>query len=146
MGSSPERYIHSSSQPYRWLTERSYPDGPALRATALMQYAGWLLENGNSTYVEKSLWPIIRLDLDYVAANWRQSTSVGSILSGCRANETCTRFDLWEEINSTSFFTTAVQHRSLREGSSLASILERHVESDAYTAKRRGTLGGGSRG
>ena len=41
-----------------------------------MQYAGWLLENGNSTYVEKSLWPIIRLDLDYVAANWRQSTSV----------------------------------------------------------------------
>ena len=54
----------------------SYLDGPALRATALMQYAGWLLENGNSTYVEKSLWPIIRLDLDYVAANWRQSTSV----------------------------------------------------------------------
>jgi hypothetical protein len=30
------------------------------------------------------------------------------------------RFDLWEEIGSSSFFTTAVQHRSLREGASLA--------------------------
>lgn len=102
---------------------RPQRDGPALRATALMQYAGWLLENGNGTYVEKSLWPIIRLDLDYVAANWRQST-----------------FDLWEEINSTSFFTTAVQHRSLREGSSLAFKLERHAESRVYDTQANGVL------
>ena len=33
------------------------------------------------------------------------------------------RFDLWEEIHSSSFFTTAVQHRSLREGASLANHL-----------------------
>lgn len=33
------------------------------------------------------------------------------------------RFDLWEEIHSSSFFTTAVQHRSLREGASLANRL-----------------------
>ena len=33
------------------------------------------------------------------------------------------RYDLWEEINSSSFFTTAVQHRSLREGASLANRL-----------------------
>ncbi|KAF8271977.1 Six-hairpin glycosidase-like protein [Lactarius quietus] len=99
------------------------PNGPALRATALIQYAGWLLKNGNLTYVEKSLWPIIRLDLDYVAANWRQST-----------------FDLWEEINSTSFFTTAVQHRSLREGSSLASRLERLAESRDYDIQADGVL------
>lgn len=34
------------------------------------------------------------------------------------------RFDLWEEINSSSFFTTAVQHRALREGYALASTLD----------------------
>jgi glucoamylase len=105
-----------------------------------MQYAGWLLENGNGTYVEKSLWPIIRLDLDYVAANWRQSTSVSSIIPWCRANEPCLRFDLWEEINSTSFFTTAVQHRSLREGSSLAFKLERYAESRVYDTQANGVL------
>lgn len=33
------------------------------------------------------------------------------------------RFDLWEEVDSSSFFTTAVQHRSLREGSALATKL-----------------------
>jgi len=82
-----------------------------------------LLMNGNSTYVEKSLWPIIRLDLDYVAANWRQST-----------------FDLWEEINSTSFFTTAVQHRSLREGSELAFRLERYAEGRDYDTQADGVL------
>lgn len=105
-----------------------------------MQYAGWLLENENTTYVEKSLWPIIRLDLDYVAANWRQSTSVSSIAPWYQANEQCFRFDLWEEINSSSFFTTAVQHRSLREGSSLASKLQRHDESRVYNTQADGIL------
>ena len=33
---------------------------------------------------------------------------------------TCS-FDLWEEIHSSSFFTTAVQHRALREGAALAA-------------------------
>jgi glucoamylase len=32
-------------------------------------------------------------------------------------------FDLWEEVSSSSFFTTAVQHRSLREGAALATAL-----------------------
>jgi glucoamylase len=32
-------------------------------------------------------------------------------------------FDLWEEIDSSSFFTTAVQHRALREGIALAQEL-----------------------
>lgn len=33
------------------------------------------------------------------------------------------RFDLWEEVSSSSFFTTAVQHRALREGSTLATAI-----------------------
>lgn len=30
-------------------------------------------------------------------------------------------FDLWEEISSSSFFTTAAQHKALREGAALAA-------------------------
>lgn len=45
-------------------------DGPALRATAMMQYAEWPHKTGNSTCVEKVLWPIIRLDFDYMSTNF----------------------------------------------------------------------------
>jgi glucoamylase len=79
-------------------------DGPALRSTALITYANWLLDHNNASYVNESLWPIINLDLNYVSTYWNQST-----------------FDLWEEISSSSFFTTAVQHRSLRQGAALAT-------------------------
>jgi hypothetical protein len=51
-------------------------DGPALRATALITYADWLLADGNITFVTNTLWPIIKLDLDYVATWWNQSTCV----------------------------------------------------------------------
>ena len=52
-------------------------DGPALRSTAIITYADWLLANGNGTsYVQNTLWPIIKLDLDYVENNWNQSTYV----------------------------------------------------------------------
>ncbi|KAI0270013.1 glucoamylase [Gloeopeniophorella convolvens] len=83
---------------------RPQRDGPALRSTALITYANWLLDNNNSTFVSNTLWPVIKLDLDYVATFWNQTT-----------------FDLWEEVDSSSFFTTAVQHRALREGSALAT-------------------------
>ncbi|EGN98505.1 glycoside hydrolase family 15 protein [Serpula lacrymans var. lacrymans S7.3] len=85
---------------------RPQRDGPALRSTALITYANWLLANNNASYVSNTLWPIIKLDLDYVSNNWNQST-----------------FDLWEEIDSSSFFTTAVQHMSLRQGSTLATAI-----------------------
>ncbi|KAJ7451616.1 glucoamylase [Mycena latifolia] len=78
-------------------------DGPALRATAMIAYANWLLKNTTESNVVTNLWPTIKLDLDYVAANWNQ-----------------TEFDLWEEVSSSSF-TTVVQHRSLREGAALAT-------------------------
>ncbi|KAL0577741.1 glycoside hydrolase 15 protein [Marasmius crinis-equi] len=83
---------------------RPQRDGPALRSTALITYANWLIGNNNQTYVTNTLWPIIQRDLDYVASNWNQTT-----------------FDLWEEVSSSSFFTTAVQHRSLRQGAALAT-------------------------
>ncbi|TFY50912.1 hypothetical protein EVJ58_g10834 [Rhodofomes roseus] len=85
---------------------RPQRDGPALRATAILTYATHLWNSGNTTYVTNTLWPIIELDLNYVADNWNQST-----------------FDLWEEVESSSFFTTAVQHRSLREGIIFANLI-----------------------
>ncbi len=47
--------------------------------------------------------------------------------------ESIHRFDLWEEIGSSSFFTTAVQHRSLREGAGLADRIGQ--SSSAYTTE-----------
>ncbi|PBK97372.1 glucoamylase [Armillaria gallica] len=85
---------------------RPQRDGPALRSTALITYANWLIANGNASYVSSTLWPVIKLDLGYVVSFWNQ-----------------TGFDLWEEVSSSSFFTTAVQHRSLREGAALATAL-----------------------
>ena len=34
-----------------------------------------------------------------------------------------TGFDLWEEVNGSSFFTIAVQHRALVEGAQLAALI-----------------------
>lgn len=85
---------------------RPQRDGPALRAIALITYANWLVRNGYSSTASDLVWPIIRNDLSYVAQYWNQ-----------------TGFDLWEEVQGSSFFTTASQHRALVEGAALASSL-----------------------
>ncbi|KAK7028135.1 glycoside hydrolase 15 protein [Paramarasmius palmivorus] len=85
---------------------RPQGDGPALRATALITYGNWLISAGRTGHVREYLLPAITNDLEYVADHWNQST-----------------FDLWEEVQSSSFFTIAVQHRALREGVSFAHRL-----------------------
>lgn len=85
---------------------RPQRDGPALRAIALITYANWLVTNGYSSTASDLVWPIIRNDLSYVAQYWNQ-----------------TGFDLWEEVQGSSFFTTAAQHRALVQGAALASSL-----------------------
>ncbi|KIP06693.1 carbohydrate-binding module family 20 protein [Phlebiopsis gigantea 11061_1 CR5-6] len=102
---------------------RPQRDGPALRSTAIINYANWLIANGNSSWVTKNLWPIIKLDLDYVSSNWNQTT-----------------FDLWEEVSSSSFFTTAVQHRSLREGAALATAIGQTSVVSGYTTQANNLL------
>ncbi|KAJ7143544.1 glucoamylase, partial [Mycena crocata] len=102
---------------------RPQRDGPALRATAMIEYANWLLKNTSVSNVVTNLWPIIKLDLDYVAADWNQTT-----------------FDLWEEVSSSSFFTTAVQHRSLREGAALATALGQTSVVSNYNTQAANTL------
>ena len=76
------------------------------RATAMIGYAQWLITNGYSSTASSMLWPIISNDLSYIGQYWNQ-----------------TGFDLWEEVNGSSFFTIAVQHRALIEGAALASAL-----------------------
>jgi glucoamylase len=102
---------------------RPQRDSPALRSTTLIKYANWLLANGNTSYVTSTLWPAIKLDLDYVSSNWNQST-----------------FDLWEEVNSSSFFTTAVQHRALREGAALATSIGETSVVSGYTTQASNLL------
>ncbi|RAL14878.1 putative glucan 1,4-alpha-glucosidase [Aspergillus homomorphus CBS 101889] len=82
---------------------RPQRDGPALRATALITFGNWLINNGYSTEATNIVWPIVRNDLSYVAQYWNQ-----------------TGYDLWEEVSGSSFFTVAVSHRALVEGSTFA--------------------------
>ncbi|KAK8190055.1 Six-hairpin glycosidase-like protein [Phyllosticta capitalensis] len=83
---------------------RPQRDGPALRATAMIAFGRWLIDNGYTNTATSIVWPIVRNDLYYVAQYWNQ-----------------TGYDLWEEVSGSSFFTIAAQHRALVEGSSFAS-------------------------
>jgi glucoamylase len=85
---------------------RPQRDGPALRATALTIYANYLVANGGSAQATNTVWPVIAKDLEYVVRYWNQ-----------------TGFDLWEEINGSSFFTLSASHRALVEGAALAAKL-----------------------
>lgn len=83
---------------------RPQRDGPPLRATALIAYSKYLIRTGQTSIVSQLVWPIIRNDLSYTAEFWNE-----------------TGFDLWEEVNGSSFFTIAASHRALIEGSALAT-------------------------
>ena len=48
-----------------------------------MTYATYLYNSGNTTYVTDTLWPIIELDLNYVAEYWNESTSVFPLPGQC---------------------------------------------------------------
>ncbi|KDR82587.1 hypothetical protein GALMADRAFT_275746 [Galerina marginata CBS 339.88] len=102
---------------------RPQRDGPALRATALITYANWLIANSNTSYVTSILWPILKLDLDYVASSWN-----------------FTGFDLWEEVSSSSYFTSAVQHRALREGATLATKIGQTSVVSGYATQANNVL------
>ncbi|KAM0322023.1 hypothetical protein ACHAQA_009766 [Verticillium albo-atrum] len=85
---------------------RPQRDGPPLRAIALIKYAKWLIANGYTSTANTVVWPVIKNDLAYVTQYWTQ-----------------TGFDLWEEVQGSSFFTVAASHRSLVEGIALAQLL-----------------------
>lgn len=83
----------------------------------MIAYSRYLISKGQNASVANIVWPIVSNDLSYVTANWNQ-----------------TGFDLWEEVNSSSFFTTASQYRALVEGSALAAQIGKtcpHCDSQA---------------
>ncbi|KAF2870414.1 glucoamylase [Massariosphaeria phaeospora] len=94
-----EPKFNPNNTAYYGVWGRPQRDGPALRATVLIAYGRWLLENNYKSAAADIVWPIVRNDLEYTAQYWNQ-----------------TGFDLWEETQGASFFTTAVQHRALVEG------------------------------
>lgn len=49
---------------------RPQRDGLALRATALITYAKWLVYNGYNSTAVSLVWPVIQNDLSYVAQYW----------------------------------------------------------------------------
>ncbi|KAF8325181.1 glucoamylase [Cantharellus anzutake] len=102
---------------------RPQRDGPALRATALINFANYLISNGNTSYPADTIWPMVQLDLDYVAGTWNE-----------------TGFDLWEEVNGSSFFTIAVQHRALREGTTFAAKQGDSTRASTYTIQAANLL------
>ncbi|KAJ3509159.1 hypothetical protein NLJ89_g5372 [Agrocybe chaxingu] len=122
-GGLGEPKFHINLAPYTGGWGRPQRDGPALRATALTTYANWLIQNSNTSFVTSNVWPVLKLDLDYVASNWNQ-----------------TGFDLWEEVSSSSYFTTAAQHRALREGAALASAIGQTSVVSGYTTQADNTL------
>lgn len=86
---------------------RPQRDGPALRAIALIGYAKWLIANDYKSTVSDIVWPIVRNDLNYVAQYWNN-----------------TGFDLWEEVNGSSFFTIINQYRGERRPQRLCRIIQ----------------------
>lgn len=98
---------------------RPQRDGPPLRAIALMTYARWLINNGYASTAKDIVWPVIKNDLTYTAQYWNQ-----------------TGFDLWEEVQGSSFFTTTSSHRALVEGAALAQTLGTTCPSCAAAAPR----------
>ncbi|KAJ6035928.1 hypothetical protein N7540_000207 [Penicillium herquei] len=85
---------------------RPQRDGPALRAIALINFGEWLNDNGYETYAAEIIWPIVRNDLSYVTQYWNE-----------------TGYDLWEEVDGSSFFTIINQHRALVQGSTFATAV-----------------------
>jgi glucoamylase len=93
--------------PYTGAWGRPQRDGPPLRAIALISYGKWLVANGYSETASQIIWPIVQNDLNYVSQYWNN-----------------TGFDLWEEVNGSSFFTIASSYRALVEGSSFAQAID----------------------
>ncbi|KAF2733382.1 1, 4-alpha-D-glucan glucohydrolase [Polyplosphaeria fusca] len=118
----PKFYVNETRFNGDW--GRPQRDGPALRATALITYARWLLSTGDAddaSEAKDKIWPVVQTDLNYVAQYWSEKT-----------------FDLWEEVLGSSFFTTAAQHRALVEGAALGKKLGHKV--DAYESQTPNVL------
>ncbi|KAI1917658.1 glycoside hydrolase 15 protein [Ophidiomyces ophidiicola] len=100
----PKYHVDKTAFTGNW--GRPQADGPPLRATAMISYAKWLVDNGHTSTAKSIVWPVIQNDLSYTSQFWNT-----------------TGFDLWEEVRGSSFFTAIAQYRALVEGVNLARRL-----------------------
>ena len=105
----PKFHVNVTSFTGPW--GRPQRDGPALRALALIDYGNYLIGQGKLSKVQENIWPLVHNDLSYVGQYWNQ-----------------TGFDLWEEVDASSFFTTASQYKSLVQGDVFATALGHKCE------------------
>lgn len=66
----PKFNVDSSAFTEEW--GRPQRDGPALRATAAIGYARYLLEKGDTDSVTEIIWPVVNNDLSYVSEYWAE--------------------------------------------------------------------------
>ncbi|QRV81394.1 glycoside hydrolase family 15 protein [Ceratobasidium sp. AG-Ba] len=104
---------------------RPQHDNAALRASTMLDFANGLLTRKGAKgydYVVNTIWPIVKLDLDYVAYHWN-----------------VTGFNLWEEARS-CHFTLAAQIRGLKQGATLARSLGQYSSHEFWTTQAENAL------
>lgn len=110
---------------------RPQSDGPAIRASAMIQFANLLLDQGQIAYVQQKLYSptlpattLIKADLEYISHHWQDPS-----------------FDLWEEVEGTHFYTRMVQRRALVEGAEFATQMGDPDAAAFYSAQAQQILG-----
>jgi glucoamylase len=118
----PKFYLNG--KPFVGPWGRPQNDAPAVRAITATEVAFDQLARGESSYVKHNLLDpghsrkggtLIRSDLDYIVAHWRERS-----------------FDLWEEEKADHFYTRAVQYKALARGAALSHALGDHESADWY--------------
>ncbi|KAI5210793.1 glucoamylase precursor [Aureobasidium subglaciale] len=109
----PKFYLNNTAFTGPW--GRPQNDGPATAAITLMEFAtDYMKKGGSLSSVRDRIWdskanpekaPVLK-DLLFVASNWSSPS-----------------FDLWEEEESTHFYTRLVQRRALVMGAKFATML-----------------------
>ncbi|KAG8680949.1 hypothetical protein FRC09_017857, partial [Ceratobasidium sp. 395] len=105
---------------------RPQHDNAALRASTMIEFANGLLARKGAKgydYVANTIWPIVQLDLNYVAHHWN-----------------VTGFNLWEEVIGSCHFTLAGQIRSLKQGATLAKKLKHGSLYDFWSKQAENAL------
>ncbi len=122
MGMAEPKYF-VDGRPFDGPWGRPQTDGPAIRATTLIQMANVLADGGISRRWYDSQMPsysVIKADLEFTAANWKQPS-----------------FDLWEEVLGDHFYTRMVQRKSLLLGGKLATKSGDHGAAKYYLEQAR---------
>lgn len=97
---------------------RPQNDGPALRASTMIDIANIFMEEGQEKFIREFLLNVITTDLDYLVARWGNYT-----------------FDLWEEVGDQDhFFTKMVQRKALFSGAKLMKKLGDEHRATVYAS------------